>query len=126
MVRRYLLRRRTIGTRLLVVGPDYVEVRVNASVRTRPRADVRRTQADIVAALNAFLDPMRGGPSGRGWPFGRDVYRSEVLQVIDGVPGVDYVVSLELFAGADEAPCGNVCIGATSLATAGQHEVEVA
>jgi len=125
MVRRYLLRRRTVGTRLVVVGPQYVEVRARAAVRVRPRADAARAQADVVAALDAFLDPMSGGPDGRGWPFGRDVFRSEILQVIDSVPGVDYVSSLELFAGDDDAPCGNVCVGATALATPGQHQVEV-
>jgi predicted phage baseplate assembly protein len=124
-VRRYLLRRRTIGTRLLVVGPEYVEVRIKASVRVHARADASRTKTGVITAVNTFLDPMKGGPDGRGWPFGRDVYRSEILQVIDAVPGVDYVLSLELFAGDDEASCGNVCIGPTFLAAPGNLEVEV-
>ena len=79
----------------------------------------------MLAAIDRFLDPMAGGPDGRGWPFGRDVYRSEVLQVIDNVPGVDYVESLELFAGEDEAPCGNVCVSLRCLVTPGEHELEV-
>ncbi|HEY4668300.1 MAG TPA: baseplate J/gp47 family protein, partial [Tepidiformaceae bacterium] len=124
-VRRYLHRRRTIGTRLVVVGPEYVEVRVRANVRALPRADAARTQEDILAALAHFLHPMLGGPTGRGWPFGRDVYRSEVLHVIDSVSGVDHVLELELYAGQDEVPCGNVCVGPFSLTTSGTHEVEV-
>ncbi|MFN0147230.1 MAG: baseplate J/gp47 family protein [Dehalococcoidia bacterium] len=124
-VRRYLGRRRVIGTRLLVVGPDYVVVRVRATVQTLPRASATRVAQDIREALDTFLDPIRGGPDGRGWPFGRDIYRSEMLQLIDGVPGVDHITALELFAGGGEADCGNICVGPASLTTPGVHEVTV-
>ena len=36
------------------------------------------------------IDPRQGGPDGLGWPFGRSVTQSEILQVIRDVPGVDY------------------------------------
>lgn len=124
-VRRYLNRRRTVGTRLVVVGPSYLTVRVQTAVRARPGADPVRVQSQIVAALDRFLDPLLGGPNGRGWPFGRDVYRSEILQVIDNVSGVDHVLRLELLGGEDEAQCGNLCVGPTWLVTPGVHEVEV-
>lgn len=124
-VHRYLDRRRTVGTRLLVVGPDYLPVRVLATVRARPGADIDRVQADIFSALNTFLDPLQGGPAGRGWPFGRDVYRAEILQVIDGIAGVDHVLSLELVGGEGEAQCGNLCLGPTFLPAPTAHEIEV-
>jgi hypothetical protein len=60
-----------------------------------------------------------------GWPFGRDVYRSEILQVIDGVAGVDNVLSLELIGDGGAAECGNLCVGAIELVAAGQHRIEV-
>jgi hypothetical protein len=56
-------------------------VQVRVRVRTRPYSEVKRVKEQIVVALNAFLDPRTGGPDGLGWPFGRDVYRSEILQV---------------------------------------------
>ena len=124
-IRRYLDRRRIIGSRLVVVGPEYVTVRVHASVKSLPRAANDRVQADIVTALNTLLDPMAGGPDGRGWPFGRDVYRSEILQVIDGVAGVDHILNLELFGGEDDAQCGNICVGPIACTTPGQHQVVV-
>jgi predicted phage baseplate assembly protein len=122
----YLHRRRIIGTRIDVIGPDYLEVVVRARVRPLPGG---RTSSDLrdalVAALNEFLHPVRGGPGRTGWPFGRDVYRSEVLQVIDQVPGVDHVLCLDLIAERGEPQCGNVCLGPTYLVTPGQHEIEV-
>ena len=140
-VRRYIERRRIVGTQVTVVGPAYVEVRVNARVKALPSAEVSRVRADVVAALASFLDPLRGGPAyftrgaGRmsrgvsspepGWPFGRDIYRSEVMQVIDEVAGVDHVVRLAIGTDAGNADCGNACVGPTSLVVSGVHEIEV-
>lgn len=125
VVRRYLKRHKIVGTRLVVTGPEYVEVRVQATVRTRGQVITAQVAANIRAALNAFLDPLTGGPNGRGWPFGRDVYRAEILQVIDNVPGVDHVLALELIAGDDDAQCGNLCVGPIALTTPGTHQIEV-
>jgi predicted phage baseplate assembly protein len=122
----YLHRRRIVGTRIDVIGPDYLEVAVRARVRAVPGG---RTTGDLrgalAAALNEFLHPVRGGPDRTGWPFGRDVYRAEILQVIDQVPGVDHVLSLDLIVAGGEPQCGNVCLGPTYLVTPGPHEIEV-
>jgi predicted phage baseplate assembly protein len=121
---RYLNRRRVLCTRLLVVGPEYVEVSVSANVRARPGADLVRVRSDVERALHTFLDPLVGGPAGYGWPFGRHVYRAEILQLVDGVEGVDYVLSLEL-RGAEGERCDNICVPPTSLVASGVHCVEV-
>jgi hypothetical protein len=39
-----------------------------------------------------FLDPHRGWFDGRGWPLGRDLYISELYQLIAETAGVDSVV----------------------------------
>jgi hypothetical protein len=124
-VHTYLDRRRLIGTRVVVVGPAYLAVGVRAEVRARADAQIERVHTAILEALDAFLEPLAGGPAQRGWPFGRDVYRAEILQVIDAVAGVDHVLSLELVAEQGEAQCGNLCVGATWLVTPGLHHIEV-
>ena len=58
------------------------------------------------------------------WPFGRDAHRTEILALLDAVPGVDAVTALTL-TGPDGATCGRVCVGATGLAVSGAHNVEV-
>lgn len=123
----YLNRRRILGSRLEVVGPTYREVAVQAQVKTLAGASKTGVQQRVVDALNAFFDPLEGGPDGTGWPFGRDVYRIEVMQVIENVQGVDYVASFALLAdGCTCAPqCGNVCLAPGWLVAAGQHEIEV-
>ena len=124
-VEAYLRPREIIGTRVEVVGPRYLEVTVAAAVKVLDKASKTAVQRDVIAALNRFFNPLNGGPDGTGWPFGRDVYRSEVLQVIDEVPGVDYIISLELFADGCGPQCGNVYLGPTWLVAAGDHEITV-
>jgi predicted phage baseplate assembly protein len=121
----YLTPRRLIGTRVEVVGPTYLEVMVRATVRACEGVSTNALQDRVVAALNEFLDPLTGGPEGTGWPFGRNVYRSEILQVIDGVSGVDHVLAMALVAQGREAQCGNVCLSPTWLVAAGRHQIQV-
>jgi hypothetical protein len=123
-VHRWLDRRRVLCTRLVVVGPEYLTISVSARVRTEPGADAERVRADVDAALAAFLDPLHGGPASRGWPFGRDVYRSEILSVVDRVRGVDHVLALSITADGREVACGNVCVPPTWLVASGSHVIE--
>lgn len=125
-VRRYLDRRRLVGTRLVVVGPRYVEVTVRATLAVKANALFGRVLDDVRAALDNFLDPLCGGPDKHGWPFGRDVYRSEVLEVIDKVAGVDHIENLELIGDGHPSQCGNLCVGLLRLVTPGTHILEVA
>lgn len=46
---------------------------------------------EIITALKNFLDPLEGGDDGKGWPFGRNVYVSEIFKLLDGLSWVDYV-----------------------------------
>jgi predicted phage baseplate assembly protein len=117
--------RRVIGTRVMVVGPRYLEVAVRARVKAFPKAAKARVRDQVAAAIDAFFNPITGGPGGTGWPFGRDVYRSEILQVIDETPGVDHVLSLELSVEGCPPQCGNLCLRPTWLVAAGRHEIEV-
>lgn len=124
-VKRYLNRRRMVTTRLEVVGPQYLEVRVLARVRAQPFANTTAVRDRIVEALNAFFDPRIGGPDGRGWPFGRNVYRSEILQLMDDVVNVDHVLDLSLQTDAGEPQCGNLTVCPTWLVTPGEHRIEI-
>jgi hypothetical protein len=124
-IKRFLDRRRIVCTRLEVVGPQFVQVTVTASVQTQVGASLERVRQSIVRALNDFLDPRQGGPDGLGWPFGREVSRSEILGVIRDVPGVDYVSSLALVADSGASQCGNLTLCRTALATPGNHQITV-
>jgi len=121
----YLEPRRIVGTRIAIAGPDYLEVTVQTTVRAFPTASKTQLRQAIVDALNRFLDPLLGGPGYDGWPFGRDVYRTEIMQVISQTPGVDYVETLALLADGCGPMCGNLCLKPSWLVTPGAHRIEV-
>lgn len=124
-VRTHLAARQTLGTRLVVVGPTYVEAIVSATVRCLDGRDPDRVGADVEAAIDRYLHPLHGGSAGRGWPFGRDVHAAEMLRRIDEVPGVDHVTGLELSSGSTAGGCGSICVGPFSLVRTGAHRIEV-
>jgi predicted phage baseplate assembly protein len=90
-VKDYLEDRRLLTTVVHVVGPHYIKVMVHIKLVLKSDAreiDVKKAAA---AALNGYLHPLRGGSDGKGWPFGRSVYVSEIYTLLDELAGVDYV-----------------------------------
>jgi hypothetical protein len=98
---------------------------VQASVQAQPNSNLQTVHDSIISALNLFLDPRLGGPDGLGWPFGRNVIRPEIMQIICAVAGVAYVTSLTLSADSGTPQCGNLTLCGMALAAAGNHEIEV-
>lgn len=90
-VREYLDERRLLGTELVVDGPAYIGVRVEASLVIRRGVVAEAVRTEVANRVRRYLDPLLGGTSGDGWPFGRDLYASELQAVILTVPGVEYV-----------------------------------
>jgi hypothetical protein len=126
-VQTYLDARRTIGTRLRVIGPDYVEIEVELGVKLRPayEARMRDVRERIRTALELLVHPVHGGPDafvlGRtasdphtrrrmrsgepsGWPLGRTLHVSEIYYVVEQVEGVDYADSVALRFAAESEP----------------------
>ncbi|MEK7993734.1 MAG: hypothetical protein AAB403_08020 [Planctomycetota bacterium] len=93
----FLRPRCLITTRLEVVGPEYQDVDIKATVirdlsSRLPIDEVRRATQ---GAIRDFLDPLKGGPEGKGWEFGRALFISELFQIVEEIPGVDHVDRLE-------------------------------
>jgi hypothetical protein len=122
-VRRYLEPRRVLGMRLTVGRPRYAAIKVRARLKLARGSDRDAVLAAAAAKLDAFFHPLRGGERGRGWPFGRDVYRSEVMQILADTAGVDALAALELVGPDGVARCGNLCIGEGSLVACEPHEL---
>ena len=95
-----------IRGRLNVVGPGYVRVTVEATIVPADLDEAAAVRGRAVAALDRFLHPLTGGPDGTGWAFGRDVYLSEVCEVLERVDGVDHVEEVRLLADRMQAAAG--------------------
>ncbi|QDG52264.1 putative baseplate assembly protein [Persicimonas caeni] len=106
-VTRYLDGRRLVTTELCVRGPTYVPVDLAVEVRAQPTADLAAIREEVDRRLRAYLHPLDGGRDAGGWPFGRDVYYSELLRevmLVDGVGHVADLVLTRLVEAYDEAP----------------------
>jgi hypothetical protein len=91
----FLDERRMVTTRLHVTGPFYVHVSMQLMIARNSDAVETDLATAVHAALTGFLNPLPSS-SGDGWPFGRDVFVSEVYQVLEKVPGVDYITDVML------------------------------
>jgi hypothetical protein len=86
----------TAAPELTITGPVYLPVGIEVVV-----APVDPSAAGIVydavkRRLEEFLHPLTGGPEGTGWPFGRDVFQSDVARILENLPGVDYIKTINL------------------------------
>lgn len=127
---RHLDRHRLLTTRVHVIGPEYVGVGVRATVRLFAEFGQAETLARVRKSLDDFLRPLpaEDDPGGRGWPFGRTVFRSEIYQLIESVEGVDCVEKVTLSAtgvGVARSAEGNILIPPQSLVYPGAHGIEV-
>ena len=121
-VRCYVDTRRPVTTEVHVTGPDWLTVSVKATLRTRRGANATSLRAEAQRRIDAFFDPLTGGPDGGGWPFGRPVFRTEVLAVLDALPDVTAVEAMALVRGdgADDL-CNNIALCPHGLVRSGTH-----
>ena len=97
----HLDERRMLTTRLSVVGPFYVHVSAQLVIARNPDAvDAQVTKA-VQASLERLLDPLPSD-TGEGWPFGRDVFVSDIYQALEKTSGIDFVSDVML---------GSACAG---------------
>jgi predicted phage baseplate assembly protein len=122
---RYLERRRLVTTEIRAVAPRYRRVTVRAMLHPECDADPGQIRTDALERLTRFLDPLDGGPDGHGWPFGRTVFRTEVLALLAGTPGVSRVTDLTLESGCGSGGCDNVDLCSDELVASGRHRLDV-
>jgi predicted phage baseplate assembly protein len=106
----FLRERCLIGTQLEVRAPQYIWISVRAQLRmadgSHPAQRVS-VQQRAEAELYRFLNPHVGGPRGDGWPFGRELNVSELVSLLQRIPGVEFVDDLQVFVtepGGVESP----------------------
>ena len=86
----------SMAGQIIVTGPDYQPVGVEAVIAPVDITTAGAVLGVTTRTLLAFLHPLTGGPDGAGWPFGRDVFLSDVAAVLEASPGVDHVATLNL------------------------------
>ncbi len=95
-IKRYLDDRRLVGTILRVIRPRYRDISLKATLLRRTVGTSDRLRREIADKLRTYLHPLVGGRSGKGWEFGRAILKTEIVRVVEEVPGVEGVDALEI------------------------------
>ena len=125
-VRRHLDRMRTVTTELYVQSPVYRKVEVSASVTVQNGYDPGTVRERCRVNLGQFLHALKGGPEGKGWPWGGAIYHADLIGRLMRVEGVGRVVDLTVsLDGVASTGCTDVAIGPGELVYSGDHQVAV-
>jgi predicted phage baseplate assembly protein len=125
-IARYIEPRRLVTSEIHVVPPRYRRVSVQATLHLACGGDARKVEQAARARIDSYFDALTGGPDGSGWPFGRAVYRTEVMALLVAIDGVERVTAFGFVTGASPRPlCDNVVLCPTELVRPGRHRLRV-
>jgi len=125
----YLNERRLLTTRLDIRPPAYYWVSARVRLRATPGTAPAAVEADVLDRLYRFLNPLTGGPEGSGWPFGRSLFASDIYQCLQGIPNVQFIRGIEMYAArpggeAQGDPLEVLEVVAHGVIASSQHKVE--
>ncbi|MBN1937902.1 MAG: putative baseplate assembly protein [Anaerolineae bacterium] len=106
-VRAHLDQYRLLTTTLNIREPHYLGIKVQAQIVLSEYHRAEPVVARVREFLDHFVSPLALetqdeplieflGPEWEGWPFGRDLYVSEIYSLIQQVPGVKHVLDVKL------------------------------
>ncbi|QAU25011.1 hypothetical protein EO087_14230 [Dyella sp. M7H15-1] len=111
-----------LAPRIGSCGPSYVAIDVVAQVAADvPSDQSNATQQDLAAQLQAFFQPVFGGPDGQGWAFGQTVQAAQVTRMLRKDKRVGAVLGIAL----NGVQNGNVPLAPDQLPVAGTMSVLV-
>lgn len=106
-IQRYLDEYRLLTTQVKIREPEYLGVQVKARIVAEEFADPDTIARRVDQHLRNYLNPLVVFPEQEekdhllekgwtGWPFGKDLFTAEIFSLIQRVPGVRYVLDVEL------------------------------
>jgi hypothetical protein len=95
-VEEFVGRRHNPVADLVVTGPKYLAINVNVDLTPVSLDGAGELKLLIGGTISSYLHPLTGGIDGNGWDFGRYPHRSNLIALIEALPGVDHVNTLDL------------------------------
>ncbi|MBR8839101.1 MAG: putative baseplate assembly protein [Stigonema ocellatum SAG 48.90 = DSM 106950] len=100
-VLQYLDERRLLGVQIQLQEAEYTGVSVQTQISLEPAYENTLARQEILfnirVALYKYLNPLTGGQESKGWPFGRPVYQSDIVALLQQTHGVRYLGAVLLF-----------------------------
>ncbi len=100
-VRTFLDDGRLPAVEIVLTGPEYVRVDVDAEIVVDNLGDASDVERTVREKLDLYLHPVTGGPDGCGWDFGRLPQKFDLCGLIEQIPGVNHIRDLRVIAVAD-------------------------
>jgi predicted phage baseplate assembly protein len=98
-VKRYLHERSaaslSVESKIVVQPPLYEKVGIRVTIIPQSLDLASQVKEEARTLLEEFLHPLKGGPEGKGWDFGKKVTASAIYVLLEELPGVDHVEHLE-------------------------------
>ncbi|MGD1703155.1 hypothetical protein [Dapis sp. BLCC M229] len=94
----FLEERKLLTTRLHIVEPEYISIYIEAKLIPKDEVKAEDLKQKAQAEVQLFFAPLNSGKywQGKGWPWGRSIYLSEIYKLLDDLPGVDYVENISI------------------------------
>lgn len=125
-ITKHINKHRLLGTFVCVVPPKYIKVKVQVTLGISKGFSETEIRKEVIGKLELFLHPIRGDFSGKGWPVGKNVYRSEIYQLITEIEGVDFVEKIEIYdLKGDKTEKEDLKLPSTATVYSGEHSVEI-
>lgn len=94
----YLDQRKILGTSLRVEPPVYKSVGVEVKfVFNRGVMDKQISKKLLKSQIYRYLHPLLGGPNSEGWPYGINVSRSDVINIVTRMEEVYFVENVQFY-----------------------------
>ena len=84
---------RLLTTRVHVIAPHYLRLGVRLTIVPKHGASADTVRENVIKRIKNFFNSLTGWISGKGWPLGRNVYVSELYQVLGGLDDVKLVTA---------------------------------
>ncbi|HVW84572.1 MAG TPA: putative baseplate assembly protein, partial [Bryobacteraceae bacterium] len=97
-VRGFLDDRRLATFDVVLAGPEYVRVDITAEIAVSDPSAASETEIAVEQAVVAFLHPVNGGRECHGWKFGQIPHQADLYSLIECMPGVEHVRSVQVAA----------------------------
>lgn len=120
---RYLEKQRLITTQIEVIPPHYVLISITVEIKLKGGFKEDESKRSIEQCISTFLHPLTGWKDGKGWPFGQDIYRSDIYSLLEEHAAVDCINYLDIQAKGKQNYEGSIILNENELTLSHQHKV---
>jgi predicted phage baseplate assembly protein len=118
----FLETKRISTSTLTITEPRYLKISITASICPKKMEESDLVRRQVKEKLDLYFHPLKGGPEGKGWDFGRDVFVSEICKVIEDIEGVDHAEDVKILDSEYE---DFVKVDEDVVVSSGTHEIYI-